>query len=180
MLTTSPNRLRRIRLACTGLMALCLLVAVVWPVAVAGTLATMPDAQLFQGFVGRALTGPDIPITTRVLAIALSVVPVLVASTGVLALLPGLSDMRAGQLFPATAFRDLQLFAVALLLSALLRLLITPMQSLLLTAGRDERTLVISIGSDVVQSFALGLGMWLLAWIFAEGRALASENAEFI
>ena len=116
----------------------------------------------------------------RVLAIALSVIPVLVASAGVLALLPGLSDMRAGQLFPATAFRGLRLFAVALQLSALLRLLITPMQSLLLTAGRDERTLVISIGSDVVQSFALGLGMWLLAWIFAEGRALASENAEVI
>ena len=155
-------------------------VALLMPLLVLLVMGRLEDHQLSQQILGHQDLVDQIPAGRRALVLALSLLPVLCLSAGLFAMRPALTRMQAGQVFTASAFRGLRQFAAALVGASILKILVTPLISVLLTMSQPEKTLAVSVGFDSVQFLIFGLAVWMLAWVFAEGQALASENEQFI
>lgn len=157
-----------------------LALALLHPAIVFGVVVTLSDPQLAAQALGHA--APDLTLAwgTRAAVTALTVLPALVLSAGLLALRPALAEMRAGRAFGQLAFRGFSRLATAVIASTLVKIAALPLATLLLSWHLEDLTLALSVGLQDLHMLALGAALWLIAWVMAEGYDLASENAQFI
>ena len=119
------------------------------------------------------------PLSQFMVAV-LAAIPVLVFSLGLLATRPALTSFQHGIYFSASVFQAFRRLAVALFISALIRLVVVPLSGLVLSLGREQGSLSVTIGTSELLPVLLGAGIWLLAWIFTEAAELEAENKQFI
>ncbi len=174
------KRRRRIAIWSRVLSVALVLAAVLVPALTMLAVAVMsPDQLAAAAHLGPGrIAQPSVGAHAAIVAIA--GLPALVFSCGVAALLPALTALRRGDFFSETAFRALRRCSGALVIATLLRIAATPLSGLVLSLGEAEGSLSISVGFDTVQSLILAGAVWLLAWIFAEGAAVAAENRQFV
>ncbi len=176
----SEKRRRRVEILSRVLGVAVVVAAVLIPVLTVLSVVVMSVGQLAQGAQIRPELVTGVSLAKRVALIVLTAVPAVVFSWALVALLPALRDLRRGAFFSTVVFRSLRRFAGALVVVSVLRILVIPLAGLVLTAGEAQGSLSISIDFDVVQSLMLAAGVWLMAWVLAEGAALAEENRQFV
>ena len=129
--------------------------------------------------VSEALTRGAAPAALIAVA-ALATVPVLIFCWGLFAVRAALASFQRGVYFSASVFWSIRRLAVALFLSAALRLVVVPLSGALLSLGQDQGSIALSVGSGEFMPIMLGAGLWLLAWIFTEAAELEAENKQFV
>ncbi|MEM1199256.1 MAG: DUF2975 domain-containing protein [Pseudomonadota bacterium] len=110
----------------------------------------------------------------------LATLPVLIFSWGLLSVRHALASFQRGVYFSASVFWSLRRLAVALVLSAALRLVVMPLSGALVSLGQEKGSIALFIGSGELMPLLLGSGLWLLAWIFTEAAELEAENKQFV
>lgn len=154
--------------------------ACVLPLMVLGATLAMTDQQIAQGVLGAGVGAVTLPNGVRMAAVVAAVLPALILSAGLLALRPALLEMRSGHPFAGTAFVGFRRFAGAVVCGTLVKIAVVPLLSVVISRALGEGRLVLSLSFADVQFLVLAALVWLLAWVLAEGQALAAENAQFV
>jgi len=91
-------------------------------------------------------------------------------------------NFRRGQIFTDDSVKAMHRFGIGLFVSAIFKVLNTIVLSVLLTLsnGPNQKTLVVSFGSNEFWIFFTALVFLAISWSFKEGRQLSEENASFV
>lgn len=150
------------------------------PLLVFVSIVTMTDQQIIKGVLGTHVGEVALSQGVRLAVVGAALLPALILSAGLFALRPALFEMRSGRPFAGAAFNSLRRFAGALVAGTLLKIAIVPFLSVVISHSMTEGRLVLSLSFVDVQFLVFAALIWLLAWVMAEGHALASENAQFV
>lgn len=124
----------------------------------------------------------DPTLATRLGALAISLVPIAILVWGLLRIRRTFKAFSAGHFFSESAVEGLRDFALAILVSSLLRPLVGAALTVWLTwnGPAGTRTLSISIGSDVLLAVLFSGTIYILARVMREAIVLADENRQFV
>lgn len=91
-------------------------------------------------------------------------------------------EFAAGRIFTGRAVTLLRGAAAAALIAAVLNLLQAPIMSLVLTAANPagEHQLVLSLSSGGIENFIQAGLLYVIAWVFAQGRRMSDELESII
>ncbi|MCZ4254989.1 hypothetical protein O4H53_05530 [Sulfitobacter sp. G21635-S1] len=117
---------------------------------------------------------------TQLLIALVASLPALLLSWGLWALRPALISFGRGACFAPVVFGALKRFAVALFVSALMRVAVVPLTGVILSIGQEQGALSLRFGMGDLQTMLLAAGVWILAWIIVEAAALDAENKQFV
>ena len=109
-------------------------------------------------------------------------VPGAIVLYGMLALRRLFDAYRLGAIFAAGNALHLRTFAVSVVVSAIVKILVTPLISVILSWHNPPgtRAVAISFGSNDISALFVGLLFLIVAWIMAEAQKLADDNAQII
>ena len=112
----------------------------------------------------------------------MNVLPNLVIVWGLLNLRRLFNAFARLDFFTDMNIRYLKHFSFSLLASALLKIIVNIVSSVVLSINHPptEKILSIQFNSHELNTFMIGLIFWLVAKILTEARALATENQQFI
>jgi hypothetical protein len=113
---------------------------------------------------------------------AYSVATTLVVVYGLIQLRHLFELFKSDKFFTTASVRSLHRFCLVLFISAILKVLNTAVLSVLLTLnnGPNQKSLIISLGSNEFWLLFIAATFLTIAWCFREGLALANENASFV
>lgn len=178
---TPDDRARIVRLS--SLMSkLCLAVALVLTGGLVVYWLVTPTEAVFQHAGIPGFPVGEIGIGVRVAAILVSAVPLGCLIWGLLQAGRCFDAFAAGNFFTLEPARRLRAFAIAILLSTILKPVAGAALSVLLSgAGRaGGRTLVLTVGSDTLMALVFAGLIAVIAWVMAQACTLADENAQFV
>lgn len=117
-----------------------------------------------------------------VVAITICMIPVGLASYGLLSAHQCFRSFARGEYFLPNTVHHLRRFATGIFASAVVGLLVSPTVSLILTLGNaaGKRSLVMNLDSNEVFLLLFAGILWQIASIMAKAVTLAEENAQFI
>jgi hypothetical protein len=118
----------------------------------------------------------------RALGFAVSMIPGSVLLWGLWRLREVFSVFATGVFFSARTVEGIRAFALAVTLQVLLRPLATALLSIVLTMHNPpgQRALVVAFGTRELESLFIGGIFLAVAFVMAEGRRLAEDNAQFV
>lgn len=126
---------------------------------------------------------PDsLPAVIRVLGFLVSMIPAGLLIYGMAQLRRLFRRYEAGEIFSAVSARCLKLFAIAVMLQAVLCPLAGAAHSVIVTFNNPpgEKMLTIGFGSGEYAAMLLGGLLLVIAWIMGEGARMADENRQFV
>jgi hypothetical protein len=183
--SVSRRRLSSLRRLSGGLSKVCLLLAIVLPVTVAGVCASWSDADWWHH---APVTSPPAALVQplanwqRITLLLLALLPVSTLAAALLRARTCLAGIAAGAFFAPGTVAALRGFAAGVCAATLLGALVTTLGSAVLTyeLGHGQRQLAVHFGShELLQLLVAGL-TWVVAGALAEAQALADENAQFV
>jgi hypothetical protein len=175
------NKARIVRLSRLMSM-LCMMVAVILGAGLAIYWVVAPIEGIFRhaGIPGFPIW--EIGFGVRLMAFLISAVPLACLIWGLLQAGRCFDVFATGTFFTDEPARHLRAFAIAILVSALLKPFAGAALSLLLStsslAGR--RAVIVNVSSDMLIAFVIAGLIAVVAWVMAQARTLADENAQFI
>jgi hypothetical protein len=176
---TRTDRLRRL----SGALAmLCLGVALLLPALMATYWWLTPAEALFRQ-AGLGLAPPAaLGLTVRFTGFSLAMIPLAALVLGLMSARRCFASFAAGRIFSVDAARGLRSFALWAGVSALLKPIAGAALSLLLGAASPEptRSLVLSVGSDMLLALLFAAIVAIIASVLAEAAEIAAENEQFV
>ena len=176
-------RLARIRRLSRILAMACTATSILLKVAllVYWTVTPTPALLSAQAVVSRGYT-IELGFTIRALAFLISMVPLGALIYGLMQARHCFAAFAAGRIFSAESSGRLRNFAMAIIVSALLKPLAGAALSVLLSwhGSPGTKSLVFNIGSDTVLGLIFGGTVALIAWVMREAMTIADENAQFV
>lgn len=176
---TRMSRIRRLsRWMALGCLAASVLLAsamllywVATPAHLVFALAGLPDA-----------TAADLGLPARLLAFAISMVPLGVLIYGFLNARRCFLAFAAGQIFASGPIGRLCRFALAMAISALLKPFAGAALSVVLSmiATPGSKSLILNFGSDTLIALIFAGTVAVIAWAMAEATEIADENQQFV
>ncbi len=144
--------------------------------------ATTPAPAVFSqaGLAGDPAA--EIDFSVRMLAFAVSMLPLGALIYGLLSARRCFNAFAAGQIFCREPIRRLKGFAMGIAASALLKPFAGAALSLLLSLHRPAgaKVLMLNIGSDTLIALIFAGTIAAIAWVMAEALDIADENRQFI
>lgn len=124
----------------------------------------------------------DIGFPTRLVAVAVSMIPLGALIAGLLSARRCFGCFATGRIFSSDAARSLRGFALGIGASALLKPVAGAALSLLLSAlsPAPTRSLVLNIGSDTLLSLLFAAMVAIIAGVLVEAADVAAENDQFV
>jgi hypothetical protein len=118
----------------------------------------------------------------RLLLLAVGLVPVGVLCVGLLYLRGTFLQFAKGAYFSPQAIGGLRRFALMIGLVGLTEIMLTPLQSVLLTLenGAGHKQLVVAISSSQCMAVVVALCVWVVAWVMGHAASLQEENRMFV
>jgi Protein of unknown function (DUF2975) len=112
----------------------------------------------------------------------LGLIPVVVLSVGLLQLRGTFLQFAKGSYFSPQAIAGLRRFTLMIGLVGLTEIMLTPLQSVLLTLdnGAGQKQLVIAISSSQCMAVVVALCVWVVAWVMGHAASLQEENRQFV
>ncbi|WP_341677095.1 hypothetical protein [Niveibacterium sp. SC-1] len=163
---------------------LCLLVALAWPLVVAGSVIGGPISALIStvGIHANETQVASIGLWQRVLCAGIGVLPALAYAGALLALADCLRGFAAGDYFGLRCVLGLRRFAGRSFVASLLGLIAQPLCSVVLSwhFGVGQRQLALGLSSDQIGMLLLAGVVWTIAGVMSEARRIADENAQFV
>ncbi len=173
------DRIRNLsRLMASG----CLVVCVLLVVAMLFYWVTTP-AQLLFSHAGLPVSpSTELDASVRIVALAISMVPLGVLIYGLLNARQCFVAFAAGHIFSGEPVARLKVFAIAVAASALLKPLAGAALSMLLSWDdvTGTRTLALTIDSDTLIALLFAGTVAVIAWVMAEAIEVSEENKQFV
>lgn len=160
--------------------ALCVLMAVLLPVATAAHLLRGWPNGLMAAAASAGVSLPSAPNGSwrLIAATVLALLPVGLASAALLHAGRCLAAFARGEHFSLAALRDLRGFAAMMLVAGIASAAVPTLIVLLLTTGGPgQSTLAISVGSQQLMLLLFAGVTWCIANVLAKALALAEEHA---
>jgi hypothetical protein len=171
------------RLLCRLLAWFAIGLALVLPLAVATLLIAYPS-KVFAAAQIPTLRHVDpnlLPIATRLLVMAIAMLPVLAMSRALYIASRCLSDFAVGNYFVRANALRLRDFARWMLIAVVLGMLVTPALSFILARSEGGiGAIQVSFSSSQLLFLVFAGFVWQIARVFAKAVALAEENAQFV
>ncbi len=175
--------IERIRRVSRMMSALCLIGMVGLPLSLALAWA-YPEllGSAYPAFEGLWGEPGSLPIVSRVIGFLVSMIPTGVLIFGMARLRRLFHLYQTGDIFNADASRCLKLFAITVMLQAVLGPLAGAAHSVIVTFHNPpgERVLSLSLGSGEFAALLLGGLLLVIAWIMGESAKVADENRQFV
>lgn len=180
--TDRAARIRLVRRLSRIMAGACLFAS--WGLVMAMTaywLAT-PVRTLFSHAGIPYLPGTGVPSSVRLLAFAISMVPLAVLTYGFLSARHCFIAFAAGQIFSTEPVRRLMEFSICVALAAFLKPVAGAALSVLLssTSASGARMLALSFSSDTLIALIFAGTVAVIAWVMAEAIEVNDENQQFI
>jgi len=123
-----------------------------------------------------------IGLSQQIFACIVSMLPALMMVYGIWNLRQLFLLFKQGVFFSVEATRHLYKFGLMLLVTALLKPVVSVALSAILTSGNPagKKSIVVEFGSNEIGLIFIATTFFIITWILQEGRKLANENAEFI
>lgn len=168
----------RLRARSRRMAAACGVVALLLPVAVAGTFVVNAPETFAEAYPASA-TAARGQVT---LAIVLALLPVLAAGHAFWAARQGFLAAAEGAWFSKRFATAIRRFGARLMVAAGIAVLMPTLIGLALTlhAREGERQLVVALSSEPLLGAGLGAVIWLLGDVQARAAALAREHAQIV
>lgn len=173
--------LGRIRAVSAVMRAFCTIAIVIIPVGLAAFWA-LASPELIGDI--RSLGNPvaALPPLFRLFGFLVTMIPGAIGIYGLIALRRLFDACRAGAIFAAGNALNLRAFAVSVVASALAKIMIGPVLSVLVSWHNPPgtRELAITLSSDDLGALFVGFLFLVVAWIMAEAQRLAEDNAQIV
>ncbi|WP_448951982.1 DUF2975 domain-containing protein [Labrys neptuniae] len=144
--------------------------------------AVVPSERLLADARLAGLSFGDIGLGTRILACAVSMLPLGVLVWGLMQARHAFRSFSTGSLFGMDAVRGLRGLGLALLVSAVAKPFCGAALSVILSwnGAPGTRTLAFSLDSSSLIEIVFAALTMLIAWILSEAAAIADENTQFV
>ena len=124
----------------------------------------------------------DLDISKRMIALAISMVPLGALIFGLLSARRCFAGFATGRIFTPQSIRSLQAFSIGIAASAILKPLAGAALSVLLSWDNPKgaKTFALIIGSDTLIALIFAGIVAAFAWIMAEAVEISDENNQFV
>ena len=175
------TELDRIRSVSAVMRWICTLGIVAIPVTLAAFWAFTSPAAI-KDIRGLGNDVAALPTKFRLLAFLVSMVPGAIAVYGLLALRRLFTAYRDGAIFAVGNALELRTFAFSVVGSVLVNIVTGPVLSVIVSWHNPPgtRELAITLRSDDLAALFVGCLFLVVAWIMAEARRLAEDNAQIV
>ena len=138
--------------------------------------------RLAGGQIARVIDMQTITTSQILLAAILNLLVLSILLLGLWHLRKLFLEFRRGAFFTDTSVRHLHRFALMILISAVLKVILTAALSVILTWNNapGQKALVVQLGSNEFAMLLIAATIFIVSWILKEGQRLAAENAEFV
>jgi uncharacterized membrane protein YagU involved in acid resistance len=178
-----PARVHRLSRVLAGV---CILLAVIFPIAVLYSLLTSPPEIFFRN-LGLAERIPraalmSVALWQHVTMVLLGLVPVTCVSVGLVYAGRCFARFARGMYFTAETVRDLRGFAVGVFASGVASLAVFPILHVVMTTGEGAGGIAVAfnVSSNQLLSILFGGIVWQIAAVMAQATDIAQEHAQFV
>lgn len=175
------TRMRRIRHLSRLMATACLVTSILLSAAMAFYWIATPARTLFS-HAGLPVLPTELDVSVRLLALAISMIPLGVLIYGLLNARYCFIAFAAGDIFSGEPVRRLKAFAIAVATAALAKPLAGAALSVVLTWNgvAGTRTLALTVDSDTLIALMFAGTVAVIAWVMAEAIDVSEENKQFV